>query len=165
MIRRPPSVLLGLCLWLLLEYAAFLLVAHFAGIAGAIMLGLGTMILGIVILRNLGRGAARHLREALDRGRFSDGHILDGFLSALGAILLILPGFISDLIGLTLAAPSMRQWIARRFGGKPGQRPSPPNDTIDLSPGEWHQVDANLPAQNMPQPRRSKITRQAPDIL
>lgn len=165
MIRRPPSLLLAVCLWFLLEYGTFLLVVHFAGLSGAIFLGVVTMLIGILILRKLGRGAARRLRDALDGGSFSDRKVLDGVLSALGAIFLILPGFITDLIGLALAAPSLRQWLGRRIGGRARQKPASRPNTIDLDPQEWNTVDAKATAQPVPRSNRSKIAKQAPDTL
>ncbi len=41
--------------------------------------------------------------------------VLDGTLAGLGAVLLILPGFVSDLVGLALAAPSIRFWVTERL--------------------------------------------------
>ena len=139
--RRPSLFLIAVAVWIFAEFAAFWVVVHFAGLAGAILLGILTTLAGFGILRRLGAGAAKTLKQAMQGDALSNGNMLDGLLTALGAVLLILPGFLSDLIGFALAAPSLRQWISRRFGGTgAGQRPKSP-DVIDLSPGDWSQIE------------------------
>jgi UPF0716 protein FxsA len=64
-------------------------------------------------------------------------------------MLLILPGFVSDLVGLALVAPSVRFWVTQRLKlGKFGQlrngRPTAPI-AIELAPREWSRHDAPLP--------------------
>jgi UPF0716 family protein affecting phage T7 exclusion len=56
------------------------------------------------------------------------------------AVLLILPGFVSDLMGLPLASPSIRLWLTERlkvgkFGRSPNIRPAAPK-MIELAPQE-----------------------------
>jgi UPF0716 protein FxsA len=66
--------------------------------------------------------------------------VLDGTLAGLGAVLLILPGFVSDFVGLALAAPSVRFWVTERLKlGKFG-RPAAPK-VIELVPREWSRHD------------------------
>ena len=138
--RRPPLLLTAVGLWLVSEFVALWVVVHLVGWLGAIALGLVSTLAGIAILRRLGAGALRHLGKAME-GVPAQGNMLDGVLTAVGAVLLILPGFVSDLAGLALAAPSLRQWIARRFGGPaPGRRPRSP-DVIDLAPEDWAAID------------------------
>lgn len=141
MIRKPPRLFLILCLWIALEFCAFALVMSMIGFFGALCLGLVTTLLGAGILRNLGRGAAQGVKQALAGGEIPHGRMLDGLLTACGAIFLILPGFLSDLAGLVLAAPSARQWLSRRFGGSNDrQKPKRP-EIIDLAPGDWTSIE------------------------
>ena len=72
--------------------------------------------------------------------------LVDGMLGALGAVLLILPGFLTDIAGLVLLAPSVRQTVARRFGlsmdvplARPPRRPG--DRTIDLPQADWTRLD------------------------
>ena len=139
--RRPSLFLIAVALWIFAEITAFWIVVHFAGFAGAILLGLLTTIAGFGILRRLGASAAKTLRQAMEGDAFGSGNMLDGLLRALGATLLILPGFLSDLIGFALAAPSLRQWVSRRIGGTPvAGRPRSPG-TLDLAPDDWSRID------------------------
>ena len=141
---RPRTLTLGICVWLICEVIAFLAVADHVGIAGAIGIGILTTLMGLAMLRRIGVNAIRSLKCALDGAEPTAGSLLDGSLAALGAVLLILPGFLSDLVGLALAAPSVRQWLARRFGavaapGRPTIRVRP--GTVDLAPGDWRRVE------------------------
>ena len=135
----------GLCAWLGLEFAAFIALAQNIGFGGALLLGLTTSLAGFALLRQTGREALEYLRSSISGVRSQQGDMVDGLFRALAAVLLILPGFISDLLGLALAAPSVRQILARRFGAREAaasvQRPG----IVDLAPGEW--VSNDPPAE------------------
>jgi UPF0716 protein FxsA len=140
----PSQFFLGFFAWLGLEFAAFVTVAENIGLGGALFLGLATSFAGFVLLRQTGEGALEHLRSAISGGRPQKGDMVDGLIRALAAVLLILPGFVSDLVGLALAAPSVRQMVARRFGvagaAAPVRRPGR-EEIVDLAPGEWVSLD------------------------
>ncbi|MBB4662521.1 FxsA family protein [Conexibacter arvalis] len=71
------------------------------------LLLLGT-ILGGVLLRSQGRLAWRRFRAALSAGRVPAREVVDGALVIFGGSLLIVPGFISDVVGLLLLLPPTR---------------------------------------------------------
>ncbi len=137
----PAHFIFGFCAWLGLELAAFIAVAQNIGFGGALLLGLATSLAGFALLRQTGRGALEYWRSSISSARSQQGDMIDGLIRALAAILLILPGFVSDLVGLALAAPSVRQILARRFGASGGapasvhRRGRP--EIVDLAPGEW----------------------------
>ncbi|SFK38313.1 FxsA family protein [Methylocapsa palsarum] len=151
-LRLPGQFVLYLGLWLLAEFAAFSLVVHMVGFAGAVFLCLLTSIAGATMLRNVGLSAAINFRRGL--GRPSDEEnpaardaMFDGALAGLGSILLILPGFVTDFFGFALAAPSIRGQIAAWLQGKtvqPGRRPAAPKE-IELAPQEWTRLDDKNP--------------------
>jgi len=123
--------------WLFSEIIVFVLVVRAIGLIGAIAVGILTSLLGAAMLRRVGADALSALRHALDGREPREGGLLDGALSALGGVLLILPGFVSDAAGIALAAPSFRQWLMHRFNGKrPGR-----TEIIDLSPQDWKSVE------------------------
>jgi UPF0716 protein FxsA len=141
--NRPPLFVLGLFGWLALELTAFLAVAETIGVAGALLLGFATSLAGFALLRQTGTGALHHLRSAFSGAPQGQDAMFDGLIRAIAAFLLILPGFISDLAGLALAAPSLRQILVRRFGGLDavpatghGRR-----KIVDLAPEEWTSFD------------------------
>lgn len=119
--------------WLVIEIIAFVLVVQFLGMLAAIALGLITTLLGLADVKRL----FVYLRDRVARPRAEfkpAAHVLEGSLEAVGCILLILPGFASDLVGLALKAPSIRASLADRI--RHGSRPAGPQ-TIDLAPNEW----------------------------
>lgn len=148
--NRPSRFIVGIFGWLALEFAAFVAVVQSIGLGGAALLGAATSLAGFVLLRQAGNGAVAHLRSAFSGAQKKPGDMLDGLIRALAAFLLIAPGFVSDLAGLALAAPSVRQFLSRKYGGpaRPasGPRRSAP-EIVDLAPGEWVSIDR--PAESM----------------
>ena len=131
-------------LTLLAEVLVFVAVVDWLGLGPALLIGLGSTLLGLSRLRTLGTAAFRRLRAAEARAPREDAFI-DAALAALGAVLLILPGFVTDAIGLALLAPSVRDGVRRRIGmsaslvGAP-RRPAGPQ-TIDLAAEDWSRLD------------------------
>ena len=141
--NRPPLFVLGLFGWLALELTAFMAVVQTIGVAGALLLGFATSLAGFALLRQTGTGALDHLRAAFNGAPQRQDAMLDGLIRAIAAFLLILPGFISDLAGLALSAPSLRQMLARRFGGAGAvsARGYARREIVDLAPEEWTSFD------------------------
>lgn len=148
-VRLPVLFVTYLALWLGAELAAFVAVVHLIGIAGAILVCILTSLAGLSTLRRVGLSAILRLRQVVARRTreqrgWSREAVLDGTLAGLGAVLLILPGFISDLVGLALAAPSVRSWLAERLRLGKFDRPAAPRAT-ELAPWEWSRHDGPLP--------------------
>ncbi|HMK89826.1 MAG TPA: FxsA family protein [Methylocystis sp.] len=120
--------------WIALEALTFVIVVHFLGIFAAVALGVGTTILGLFDVKRLLDYLRARFGGSKDDAR-PKANAVDGGLQALGAVLLILPGFASDLVGLALKAPSIRSDIAKRLN----ERPKGPR-TIDLAPTEWKAI-------------------------
>lgn len=122
--------------WLIVEIVAFVLVVELLGVLAAVALGVGTTLIGLADVKRL----FAYLRARMTKnGETRPGPgLLEGSLEAAGCILLILPGFASDLVGLALKAPSVRANVADRLRGRQA-RQGP--QTIDLAPGEWRQID------------------------
>ena len=152
-LRLSSQIKVVLALWCLGELIAFAVVAKVVGVAGAILIGLATSLVGFSLLKRAGASAMLKLRAALEgRGpslsEDAASEVLDGTLAAAGALALILPGFLSDIVGLTLVLPALRgqlaRWIGR--GGLAGLRPGGRKAhrgpaAIDLDPEEWRSSD------------------------
>lgn len=95
------------------EVAAFVVVAKAIGVGWALGIGLLTTLIGTWLLRREGARGWRRFRAALEEGRAPGNEASDGVLGLVGALLLILPGFVGDVIGLVLLAPPVRA-LARR---------------------------------------------------
>ena len=159
LVRLPVVITIYFALWLGAELAAFGAVVHAIGFIGAILLCILTSIAGLGMLRRMGVSAVLRLRQAADRNTSANNglsreKLADGTLATLGAMLLILPGFVSDLAGLALAAPSVRLRIIERLNlgriGRAGGRRVAPA-LVDLSPREWSRLEEQKPESKLTQ--------------
>ncbi|MER6185675.1 FxsA family membrane protein [Streptomyces sp. NPDC001652] len=116
---RPPRsrlrtfLPLGIAAWLVLEIWLLTMVAGATSGFLVFLLLLAGLVLGTVVIKRAGRRAFRNLNEALQRGTAPSGGGGNGLLM-LGGLLLMLPGLISDAVGLVLLIPPVQKVIARR---------------------------------------------------
>src|SRR5262249_18541931 len=135
--------LIGLLVLPAAELFAFFLVAAFIGWVRAAGLFIATSIVGVQLLRRFGRAVLRPLRTTFARDEARDVHLgRPGFVTMVSRILLIFPGFITDLLGAALLLPTVRRWDAAKFATLArGSRRTPRDDrVIELEPGEWRQI-------------------------
>lgn len=155
--RVPISFLL--LLFVLAEIAGFVLVGEAIGVAGTLALTLAGMVAGCVLLRRNGIATLVRVRAELDAGRPPARPLAEGAVLAVASLLLILPGFISDVVGLLLLVPSVRgalwRLAARRIDIHTAARdnqPSRKSGVIDLDRGEY----ASAPRADSPWRRESE---------
>ena len=106
-------VVLLLVLWTALELFVAIKVADAIGVLATVVLLLLSWPLGSWALRSQGRAAWRRLGEAVSAGRSPGREVLDGVLVLLGGVLLIVPGFISDVLGVLALLPPTRALMRR----------------------------------------------------
>jgi UPF0716 protein FxsA len=130
------------------EFAVFVAVALAIGWLWAALLFFATSAAGVLVLRHAGRRDFDRFRSTLSaQGIRAINLETPGLASTVGGILLVLPGFITDLVGALLLVPAGRRLIAaaiRRAAKKQHAARNP--DVIDLKPDEWHQVSETLEA-------------------
>ena len=107
-------IFLLLICWPVAEILAAVAVGHAIGVLPTLLLLIASWPLGIWALGSQGRAAWRRLGEAIDARRPPGREVLDGALVVIGGALLIIPGFITDAIGVVLLLPPMRR-LTRRF--------------------------------------------------
>jgi UPF0716 protein FxsA len=108
----------GALLLVLLEIVTFVLVAYAIGVLWAVLLVIATGILGGWLLRREGVRAWRSLRDSASSGQPVGAEAVPGVVGLTGALLLVVPGFLTDVVGLALLIPPVRQLAAsgvRRF--------------------------------------------------
>jgi UPF0716 protein FxsA len=102
-----------------LEVLAFIEVGLAIGWLAAIVLLLGISLLGWQLLRVQGRAAIDRVSLAAAERRAPAAAGIDSALGLLGALLLVIPGFLTDAIGaLLLLRPTRtltRRWISRLY--------------------------------------------------
>jgi len=107
-------LVLVLLLWAALELFVAIKVADAIGVlATVVLLLLLSWPLGSWALRSQGRAAWRRLGAAVSAGRSPGREVLDGALVVLGGALLIVPGFISDVLGVLALLPPTRALMRR----------------------------------------------------
>ncbi|MDP2411681.1 MAG: FxsA family protein [Pseudolabrys sp.] len=132
-------LLLALLAVPLMELAVFVAVAVAIGFGWAFLLVVGASIAGILVLRHAGGNHIARVRVALDQGNLTalqaDGQ---GGTLLLAGFLLLIPGFITDVLALLLLFSALRQSLAGPFG----RRTPPPraDGVVDLEPEQWRRV-------------------------
>ena len=132
------------------EIAAFVVVASLTGLSTAIVLLILVSLSGVLVLRSAGIGTMRRLRTAGAVVEIAAVDLQGSDLgTALGGILLVIPGFITGLLGAIVVFRRSRQWLLaalKRYFSAPRRR----SDVLDLGPQEWHE----LPPRRLRRPGR-----------
>lgn len=102
----------------LLEIAAFVVVGSAIGVLGTIGLVLASSVLGIVLLRTRGVGSLARAQAELRAGRDPGEHVIGAVMTVVAAILLLIPGFLTDILALLLLIPGVRGLVWRRLKGR-----------------------------------------------
>ncbi len=123
----------------LAEIVAFVLVAALIGLGFAFLLMLATTLAGFLMLRRAGRGGIARFRVAVTDTANIQANA-SGLLTVLAGLLLFLPGFLTDLVGVALLIGPVRRWSSRTLRLWVRRRNPADRSTIDLAPGDWRQV-------------------------
>jgi len=107
--------LLLLILFPAVEISLFLISSKIIGILPTMLLIVLTSALGAYFARKQGIEAFQKVQRDLQYGKMPGGAIVDGFCILIGGLLLLIPGFLSDLIGALLLIPVTRKGIKPLF--------------------------------------------------
>lgn len=100
----------------LIELALVIEVASRVGVITAALLLLFFSAAGAWLTKREGTTAFRRIQEGLAAGRMPTTEVVDGFLVMLGGAMMLVPGFLTDLLGLLLMIPPVRA-MARGAAG------------------------------------------------
>lgn len=103
-----PLILIG---WPLAEIAGFVMVGRALGLWATLGLVIGTAVLGVFLLRSQGMHLLKKLSEESREGKVPGRSLIDGAMIVVAGILLLLPGFLTDIIGIALFIPFVRTFI------------------------------------------------------
>jgi UPF0716 protein FxsA len=115
-------LLLLLLVGTLVEITVLVLVGQAIGLLPTILLLILASVVGVWLLRREGARTLMSLHQALRAGRVPHREMVDGVLIAAAGGLILLPGFVSDLLALTLLFPPTRSVITRRLTGMAERR-------------------------------------------
>lgn len=108
--RRMPWIGLGLLAFVIAEIALVVWVSGQIGIGWTLLALLVTGALGVVLWRLEGARALESLRTASDEAK-ATRTVGDAVLIFVGGILLLAPGFLSDILGLLCILPFTRPLV------------------------------------------------------
>jgi UPF0716 protein FxsA len=100
---------------LLIEIFLFIKVGSYIGAYNTISLTLITAIIGIIYARYEGFNTLRSAIPQLKKDEIPIYEIISGAALAFAALLLILPGFATDLLGFLLIFPPTRKVFVNKF--------------------------------------------------
>ncbi len=95
-------------LFALAEVVVFVLVAQWIGAGATVLAALATSALGWALLARQGTKALTGLRDSARQRRAAGKELGDAGLVAVGGLLMVLPGFIGDVLGLLCLLPGTR---------------------------------------------------------
>lgn len=98
----------------LLEIAGFVIVGREVGALATVGLVILSSVAGSLLLRHQGFGVMARVRAEMDAGRDPSRQLAHGAMIVLAAVLLIIPGFITDIFAILLLLPPVRD-LAWRF--------------------------------------------------
>lgn len=107
-------VLLGLVILPMIEIVVLIMVGRAIGLWWTLALIVALAVVGTWLARRESGRTYRALQKALDSGRMPADEMTDAILLMVGGVLLLLPGFVTDVFALLLVLPFTRP-LARRL--------------------------------------------------
>lgn len=101
---------------LIIPFAEIYLLLQVGSLIGAfptILLVVFTAVLGTWLLKQQGFATFRRFQENLAKGEIPAYEMIEGPIILLGGVLLLTPGFLTDILGLACLIPSLRRKIAQ----------------------------------------------------
>jgi UPF0716 protein FxsA len=145
--------LLLLLLFPVLELFVLVKVGMSIGFLPTFLLVVGGSMLGIFVVRVAGLATAMSARQSLARGELPAQQMLDGLMMTIGGGLLVLPGFISDVLGLLCLMPFTRRLIV----GKVRRRAEAQAARQRAFAENMHSAGSMHPGAARPEARRPEV--------
>lgn len=117
----------------LIEIAVLIKAGEVIGFWPTITLLIGAGVLGVLVIRQQGLTMVGRMLNAASAGQLPVEPLLDSYVLVVAGALLIMPGFVSDVIGLLLLVPPLRALAIRSAlpgfaGGAASYRASGPGN-------------------------------------
>ncbi|TCR90230.1 FxsA family protein [Rhizobium sp. BK376] len=148
---RLSLIPIAIFLMPLAEIAGFVVVGKAVGLWATLGLVILSAMLGAALLRIQGTGILRRISQETQNGGIPSRDLVHGAMIVVAAFLLLLPGFITDILGLLLFLPPVRdlawKYLSKRIvvlgsssafrggsrgGPKPQSGPRPAGPVVDL---------------------------------
>jgi UPF0716 protein FxsA len=116
------------------ELYLFFKVAEWIGFLPMVVLAVATSMFGVALLRLQGMALQHQLSLALTRGELPASALAEAGSAWISAVLLIIPGFFTDALGVLCLIPAVRRMLVRQFFPKPPPPAGPGTDTTRHGP-------------------------------
>lgn len=131
----------------LLEIYVLIKAGNLIGAIPTIALVVFSAVFGTLLLRWQGFITLQRVRAAFARGELPAAELLDGLIVLICGVLLLIPGFLSDITGLLCLIPAVRRRLLRRTishdrSGDDGQAPRPARPGPHVIEGEYWKEQA-----------------------
>lgn len=103
-----------LLLFIVLPMAELWLMIKMGGAIGAlptVLLVIATAAIGVTLLRIQGVSALLRAQTRMQAGEMPAEELVQGVFLALGGVLLLVPGFVTDALGFLCLTPGIRQFL------------------------------------------------------
>ena len=134
------SVLIAIIFIPILEIYLFIKIGSQIGAFTTIFLILTTAIIGVIYARYEGLNTLRSGFSQLVKNKSPAYEIISGAAIAFASMLLIIPGFATDILGFLLIFPITRKIILGKFSKKIKNRTTTTKPYID---GEFEDIDSD----------------------
>ncbi len=98
------------------EIAGFIVVGKAIGVLATLGLTVATSLIGLLLLRHQGLGLLKRLSSEGQRGVEPGRELVHGAMIVIAGFLLLLPGFVTDVIGLLFFLPPVRDLAWKLIG-------------------------------------------------
>ena len=135
------SVLIALILIPIIEIYLFIEIGGQIGAFNTISLIFITAIIGVIYARYEGFNTLRSGMSQLIKNELPLYEIVSGAAIAFAALLLILPGFATDVIGILLVFPVTRKLILRKYSKKYSTKNKSKSSEKSFIEGEYEDIE------------------------
>ena len=106
----------------IVELAVIIQVGQAIGVVETLLLMVVVSVAGAWLVKREGIGVWRRAQRQMDAGVMPGRELVDGVLIMVAGALLLLPGFVSDCLGILLLLPPVRAVVRGRHTGMPQTR-------------------------------------------
>ena len=126
----------------IVEIGLFILIGNALGVVPTLLGVLLTAIAGAVLMRAQGAALLSEIASTLGRGALPGRALADAMMVGIAGVLMLTPGYFTDLLGLLLLLPPVRAVVYRELARRFTIIPAAPtrsggSRTIDLDHESW----------------------------
>ena len=132
------SLILLIILVPIVEIYLFIKIGSQIGAISTILLIISTAIIGVYYAKYEGLNTLRSGFVQLSKNKTPTYEVLSGAAIAIAALLLIIPGFATDILGFLIIFPITRKFLFNKFSKKLNHKKTKKNNFID---GEYEDIE------------------------